>query len=260
MISSDFRTEARRKLSGKWSKAVFIVLAYMALTFVIGFIEGLFPESMEEIFGLVNTIINVHLSFGLVFAFLKLFNGEDVKAFDFATLGFSNFGKSWGVAFQMFLKMILPEIAVIVAFVVTMVGGVSMGFMAFSTQSSGASAFSMFMLLIGIILLVASIIWLITKSYYYQLAILVAIDNPDMSGADAVEESQRLMTGKRASLFCLELSFIGWAILGAIPFGIGLLWVLPYAHLAKIAFYKYALGNTDNVEVIASDNGTSENM
>ena len=260
MISSDFRTEARRKLSGKWSKAVFIVLAYMALTFVIGFIEGLFPESMEEIFGLVNTIINVPLSFGLVFAFLKLFNGEDVKAFDFAILGFSNFGKSWGVAFQMFLKMILPEIAVIVAFVVTMVGGVSMGFMAFSTQSSGASAFSMFMLLIGIILLVASIIWLITKSYYYQLAILVAIDNPDMSGVDAVEESQRLMTGKRASLFCLELSFIGWAILGAIPFGIGLLWVLPYAHLAKIAFYKYALGNTDNVEVIASDNGTSENM
>lgn len=260
MISSDFRTEARRKLSGKWSKAVFIVLAYMALTFVIGFIEGLFPESMEEIFGLVNTIINVPLSFGLVFAFLKLFNGESVKAFDFATLGFSNFGKSWGVTFQIFLKMILPEIAVIVAFVVTMVGGVSMGFMAFSTQSSGASAFSMFMLLIGIILLVASIVWLITKSYYYQLAILVAIDNPDMSGADAVEESQRLMTGKRASLFCLELSFIGLAILGAIPFGIGLLWVLPYAHLAKIAFYKYALGNTDNVEVITSDNGTSENM
>lgn len=260
MISSDFRTEARRKLSGKWGKAVCIVLAYMALTFVIGFIEGLFPESMEEIFGLVNTIINVPLSFGLVFAFLKLFNGEDVKAFDFATLGFSNFGKSWGVAFQMFLKMILPEIAVIVAFVIIMVGGVSTGFMAFSTQSSGASAFSMFMLLIGIILLVASIVWLITKSYYYQLAILVAIDNPDMSGADAVEESQRLMTGKRAILFCLELSFIGWAILGAIPFGIGLLWVLPYAHLAKIAFYKYALGNTDNVEVITSDNGTSENM
>lgn len=260
MISSDFRTEARRKLSGKWGKAVCIVLAYMALAFVVGFIEGLFPESMEEIFGLVNTIINVPLSFGLVFAFLKLFNGKDVKAFDFATLGFSNFGKSWGVAFQIFLKMILPEIAVIVAFVIIMVGGVSMGLMAFSTQSSGASAFSMFMLLIGIILLVASIVWLITKSYYYQLAILVAIDNPDMSGADAVEESQRLMTGKRASLFCLELSFIGWAILGAIPFGIGLLWVLPYAHLAKIAFYKYALGNTDNVEVITSDNGTSENM
>lgn len=260
MISSDFRTEARRKLSGKWSKAVFIVLAYMALTFVIGFIEGLFPESMEEIFGLVNTIINVPLSFGLVFAFLKLFNGEDVKAFDFATLGFSNFGKSWGVAFQIFLKMILPEIAVIVAFVIIMVGGVSMGFMAFSTQSSGASAFSMFMLLIGIILLVASIVWLITKSYYYQLAILVAIDNPDMSTADAVEESQRLMTGKRASLFCLELSFIGWAILSVATMGIGFLWLVPYVQFANIAFYKYATGNTETIEINTSDDNASENM
>ena len=220
----------------------------MALTFVIGFIEGLFPESMEEIFGLVNTIINVPLSFGLVFAFLKLFNGEDVKAFDFATLGFSNFGKSWGVAFQIFLKMILPEIAVIVAFVVIMVGGVSMGLMAFSTQSSGASAFSMFMLLIGVILLVASIVWLITKSYYYQLAILVAIDNPDMSGADAVEESKRLMTGKRASLFCLQLSFIGWAILTAITFGIGLLWLVPYVQFATIAFYKFSNGDKNATE------------
>ena len=251
MISSDFRTEARRKLSGKWSKAVFIVLAYMALTFVIGFIEGLFPESMEEIFGLVNTIINVPLSFGLVFAFLKLFNDEDVKAFDFATLGFSNFGKSWGVTFQIFLKMILPEIAVIVAFVILIVGYMSMGIMAISTQSAGASVFSNFMLIIGIILLVASIIWLITKSYYYQLAILVAIDNPDMSGADAVEESKRLMTGKRASLFCLELSFIGWAILSVATLGIGFLWLVPYVQFANVAFYKYATGNKEEVEVIS---------
>ena len=251
MISSDFRTEARRKLSGKWGKAVFIVLAYMALTFVIGFIEGLFPESMEEIFGLVNTIINVPLSFGLVFAFLKLFNGEDVKAFDFATLGFSNFGKSWGVTFQIFLKMILPEIAVIVAFVILIVGYMSMGIMAISTQSAGASVFSNFMLIIGIILLVASIIWLITKSYYYQLAILVAIDNPDMSGADAVEESKRLMTGKRASLFCLELSFIGWAILSVATLGIGFLWLVPYVQFANVAFYKYATGNKEEVEVIS---------
>ena len=251
MISSDFRTEARRKLSGKWGKAVCIFLSYVALTFVIKFIEGLFPDSMGQLFNIVNTIINVPLSFGLVFAFLKLFNDEDVKAFDFATLGFSNFGKSWGVTFQIFLKMILPEIAVIVAFVILIVGYMSMGIMAISTQSAGASVFSNFMLIIGIILLVASIIWLITKSYYYQLAILVAIDNPDMSGADAVEESKRLMTGKRASLFCLELSFIGWAILSVATLGIGFLWLVPYVQFANVAFYKYATGNKEEVEVIS---------
>ena len=147
--------------------------------------------------------------------------------------------------------MILPEIAVIVAFVILIVGYMSMGIMAISTQSAGASVFSNFMLIIGIILLVASIIWLITKSYYYQLAILVAIDNPDMSGADAVEESKRLMTGKRASLFCLELSFIGWAILSVATLGIGFLWLVPYVQFANVAFYKYATGNKEEVEVIS---------
>lgn len=260
MISSDFRTEARRKLSGKWGKAVFIVLAYMALTFVIGFIEGLFPESMEEIFGLVNTIINVPLSFGLVFAFLKLFNGEDVKAFDFATLGFSNFGKSWGVAFQMFLKMILPEIAVIVSFLILMIGGISTGIMVSAYPSTSASAFSMFMLIVGVVLVIVSSVWATTKYYYYKLAYLIAADNEDMSTADAVEESQRLMTGKRASLFCLELSFIGWAILSVATMGIGFLWLVPYVQFANIAFYKYATGNTETIEINTSDDNTSENM
>ena len=35
MISSDFRTEARRKLAGKWGKTALIILAYFAVFFVI---------------------------------------------------------------------------------------------------------------------------------------------------------------------------------------------------------------------------------
>ena len=46
MISSDFRADARRRLSGKWGKAVCLTLAYLAVSFVFGLIEGLFPESM----------------------------------------------------------------------------------------------------------------------------------------------------------------------------------------------------------------------
>ena len=49
MISSDFRTEARRRLSEKWGKAVCITLAYIVIFFVINFIEGLFPDSMVTI-------------------------------------------------------------------------------------------------------------------------------------------------------------------------------------------------------------------
>ena len=92
-------------------------------------------------------------------------------------------------------------------------------------------------------------IWAITKSFYYQLAYLVAVENPDMSAKDAVLKSEELMQGNRAKLFYLQLSFIGWAILSAFTFGIGILWLAPYMQFAVITFYKYVSGNTQNVEV-----------
>ena len=109
-------------------------------------------------------------------------------------------------------------------------------------------------------LLVVSSIWATTKYYFYQLAFLISIENEDMSAEEAVTESQKAMTGKRAGLFWLQLSFIGWAILGAISFGIGFLWIIPYVHCATIAFYKYAIGDSSNVEVqsIDDDSKTAE--
>ena len=251
MISSDFRTEARRKLSGKWGKAVCIFLAYVALTFVIKFIEGLFPDSMGQLFNIVNTIINVPLSFGLVFAFLKLFNDEDVKAFDFLTTGFNNFGKSWGIAWNIFVKMVLPVILTVVSYVI-------IGFGIFQTASSSmlyetsSSTTSIVLVLIGMVLFIAASIWSVTKSYYYQLAYIIAADKPELSSKEAVEESEKLMTGKRGKLFCLQLSFIGWAILAVFTLGIGYLWLIPYVQIAIIAFYKFACGDSENKEIDGS--------
>ena len=54
MISSDFRAEARRKLSGKWGKVACISLAYALVFFVLGIIEALFPESMTPIFSILT--------------------------------------------------------------------------------------------------------------------------------------------------------------------------------------------------------------
>ena len=49
---------------------------------------------MEIVVSLITTIIELPLSFGLLISFVKLYNGEDVKAFDFLTLGFSNFSRA----------------------------------------------------------------------------------------------------------------------------------------------------------------------
>ncbi|MBQ2937570.1 MAG: DUF975 family protein [Clostridia bacterium] len=251
MVSSEFRLEARKKLEGKWGKVACFTLAYMLIFFVLGFIqgffEGLFPTSMQFIWSLVVAIIELPLSFGFIISLFKLYNGEEVKAFDFLSLGFSNFKKSWGISLQTALKMIVPIILVIVSYVIIIFGMVGATTASIVGTASTAGSFGV-LGIIGFILFVVSMIWATTKSYYYQLAYLVAADNPEMSSKDAVLKSEELMTNKRGKLFCLELSFIGWAILACFTLGIGYLWLLPYIQFATIAFYKFATGNSSDVK------------
>lgn len=244
MISSDFRAEARRKLQGKWGKAALISLAYLAIFFIISFVEGLFPESMQSILAIVTAIIEVPLGFGLILSFFKLFNDEEVKAFDFLSSGFSNFKKSWGITFQIFLKMIVPVILIIVSYILIAIGIFGIAASVFTSSSSSFGVLTV----IGFILLFVSMIWAMTKSYYYQLAYIVAADNSQMSAKDSVLKSEEIMRGNRWKLFCLSLSFIGWSILACFTFGIAFFWLIPYIQFAILAFYKYLNGDNSKVE------------
>lgn len=256
MVSSEFRLEARKKLEGKWGKAACLVLAYAVAIFVLGFISGLFPDSVDFILSVIVSVIEVPLSFGLIISLLKLYNNEEVKAFDFLSTGFSNFKKAWGISIQMFLKMIVPFILIIISYVLIGFGMVGMLSSSLArTSSSTASSFGILGIL-GFILLIVSMIWAITKSYYYQLAYLVAAENPEMSSKEAVLKSEELMTNKRSKLFFLQLSFVGWAILACFTLGIGYFWLLPYIQFAIIAFYKFVSedSSNDKAEVVTENN------
>jgi uncharacterized membrane protein len=60
---------------------------------------------------------------------------------------------------------------------------------------------------------------------------------------EALNESKRLMYGNKWKLFCLTLSFIGWAILSVISFGIGFLWLYPYTRASLAVFYEISRGS-----------------
>ncbi len=75
------------------------------------------------------------------------------------------------------------------------------------------------------------------KSYSYSMAYFIHLDNPQMDSNDCITESRRLMDGHKWRLFCLDLSFIGWHILGILTCGIITLWVVPYHELARAYFY-----------------------
>lgn len=244
MNSSDFRAEARGKLSEKWGKAACISFAYFVIFFAINLVAGLLPDSMSSILSLAVTVIEVPLGFGLIISFIKLFNGEDVGAFEFLSSGFSNFAKAWGIALHTAVKLLIPIILMIISYILIAFSLAS--FAVTSLYSSSTTSGNLGILgLLGFILLIISLIWLITKSYFYQLANFVAIDNPEMTSKDAVLKSRELMQGKRGKLFCLQLSFIGWAILSMFTLGIGMFWLLPYMQFAVISFYKNALPKSE---------------
>lgn len=238
MISSDFRLDARRKLSGKWGKAVCISLAYFAISFVINLLLENTKGFANDVITILSSLIEIPLSFGFVVCFVKLFNDEDVEAFSFLSFGFDNFGKSWGITLRTTLKLLLPLILLIVSiFLISFGTALTTGSALFLETSSSFAP----MIVFGFFLLIFSLIWLVVKSYYYEITYMIAAENPEMSSKDVVQKSRELMTNNRAKLFCLEFSFIGWALLAGFTLGIGMLWLTPYMQVAKISFYKHLI-------------------
>ena len=246
-MSSELRAKAREKLTGKWGKAACMVLVYLLIFFLIGFIQGLLSDEglLNLIVSIAVYVIEIPISFGLMIALFKLFNNEEVLTLSFLDYGFSNFSKAWNVTLRIILKMIIPLIFVVAAYILFIVSYslfARAAFLSIFSNSSSSLALPTFLMFAGLVLILVGSIWGTMKFYYYQLAYLLLIDNPDMMPADAVLKSKELMTNNRGKLFCLQLSFIGWAILGAFTFGIGYLWLIPYIQFSTICFYNKLIG------------------
>ena len=82
----------------------------------------------------------------------------------------------------------------------------------------------------------------IVKGYSYSQAIFLAYDHPDWDWKQCIDESRRIMDGNKWKLFVLDLSFIGWYIVGMLACGIGVLWVDPYRQAARAEFYQELTG------------------
>lgn len=231
MPPSEIRKEARESLRGRWGKGVCILLAYMVFTFILGIVEGLFVESgfIYLLIELAVLVISMPLSFGLIISFIKLKRGEDVKAFGFLKDGFSNFKKSWGIWFHTFVRLLLPAVCIFL---------VAILLVALNIFNSNASAgISILLTIVSIALYIATLVYAVSRALLYVLAYNIGYDNPELSSKACVLKSEALMKGNRGSYFLLELSFIGWAILAILTFGIGMLWLMPYMQVAAVCFY-----------------------
>ncbi|WP_458458263.1 DUF975 family protein [Pseudobutyrivibrio sp.] len=80
----------------------------------------------------------------------------------------------------------------------------------------------------------------IIKGYQYSMMPYLLIDRPDLSIKECFAMSKKMTSGFKWSIFVLELSFIGWAILSVFTLGIlDIFFVTPYMSLALGGTYDY---------------------
>ncbi len=87
----------------------------------------------------------------------------------------------------------------------------------------------------------------IVKRYSYSMIYYIKADHPEYDWKQCIDESRRIMDGHKWELFVLELSFIGWWIVGSLCLGVGTLWVASYVSAAKAQFYRALIGDTADV-------------
>ena len=93
---------------------------------------------------------------------------------------------------------------------------------------------NIFIMLWSLLLIVPGIV----KSYAYSMAYYIKVDHPEYDWRQCIAESQAMMKGHKGELFMLDLSFIGWLIVGAMCLGVGTLWVNPYMEASRAQFYE----------------------
>lgn len=170
----------------------------------------------------------------------------------------------WGKAFLIAFVGVI-SIVLLWGLVTFIIGGViEMGYCRFNKNlingtnpqfSDLFSQFNLFGKAFGLRLVTSIFIFLwtllfvipgIIASYRYSMAFYIMNDNPSIDIMEAIRQSKSMMQGNKGRLFCLHLSFIGWALLSVLSCGIGFLWLGPYVSAATAAFYLEVSGQSMN--------------
>ena len=222
MYASDFREKARGALKGNWGKAVAVGLVASLLT-------GGFAVASNG----ANSENSGYLSFA-----------------DQGTL------------------ITLITVAVVMSLVAVVLGGaVNLGWCQFHTKlmknTEDAKFNDLFAhfdrlgrgfamnFVLSLFIFLWSLLFIfpgIVAVYRYAMVPYLMAEFPDLKLMDAIRESKRLMKGNKWRLFCLQMSFFGWALLCLLTLGIGNLWLTPYMRTAEAAFYMHVTGRLDKKE------------
>lgn len=215
MTASDYRARAREILSGKWGMAILVTLVASLLGgILVGASFSLELDLDEELLRYIPKVVRTYLaiaaSIGGILGFVTFIIGGTVK------LGYCKYLLKLHDGEEGELKDLFSE---------------------FDRFGDGF----VLSLLTGIYVFLWTLLFIIpgiVACFKYAMAPFILLENPGMKPSEAITASKEMMDGHKGELFCLNLSFIGWLLLGALTLGLGNLWVNPYLNASQAVFYR----------------------
>ena len=90
----------------------------------------------------------------------------------------------------------------------------------------------------------------IIKSYSWRMVPYIIAEDPEITGTEARERSAEMMNGSKWESFVLDLSFLGWIILGVFTLGIlNLVFTNPYKAATDAELFRWLNGERDVPEI-----------
>lgn len=96
-------------------------------------------------------------------------------------------------------------------------------------------------LLLGIVVF---LLFLLLDAIFFAVP-MILVDEENIGIFEAVKKSFNISKGFRIKYIVIRLSFIGWAMLTVLTFGIGMFWLYPYMNLTLFIFYRGLNKNTE---------------
>lgn len=77
-------------------------------------------------------------------------------------------------------------------------------------------------------------VWLVAS---FSQTYFLLLEDPEKKVFQCMSESYEMMKGRRLRFLLLQISFLGWYLLGYLSFGIGFIWIIPYVTCTGAHFH-----------------------
>ena len=206
------KSRAKESLKGHYGEFYKMILMYVLVAFVIGLVAGILDYVCHTTFTVGEQVV--------------LNQTVPVQVSVFQTIG------------QIAISALFTF--GIISFCLKLSRNEEVTYRELFSKTSLCLFFILVTLLMGIFVTLWSFLLIIPgiiATYAYRMTYYVKLDNPNMGALEAISKSKEIMRGHKLDLFILQLSFLGWIILGAFTFGLLYLWLIPYMSITECNFY-----------------------